>query len=215
MLCLDPYYRTIVGFEVLLEKEWLSFGHKFSTRYAHGDPKPNEQQAPIFPQMIDCVYQLLCQFPLSFQFNENFLITIMEHLYSCRFGTFLFNCVKEREDASIMTNTVSLWTWVNSQQELFLNPFYAPGDTVLYPDPSLKALRLWEGYHLKWYYKLEADSSVSLAREKRSCDSSVLALKAQLDAMQKEFAAYKSTHTQPEPIRKPHPGLANTHPQPH
>lgn len=42
------------------------------------------------------MWQVSKQFPNSFEFNEHFLITILDHLYSCRFGTFLCNTERER-----------------------------------------------------------------------------------------------------------------------
>ncbi|XP_043829761.1 myotubularin-related protein 1 isoform X9 [Dromiciops gliroides] len=97
MLMLDSYYRTIQGFEALIEKEWTSFGHRFALRVGHGDDNhADADRSPIFLQFIDCVWQMTKQFPSAFEFNELFLITILDHLYSCLFGTFLCNCEQQR-----------------------------------------------------------------------------------------------------------------------
>merc|ERR1740117_119039 len=129
-LCLDPYYRTTKGFFVLIEKEWLSFGHKFHERTGHGQKVINDQRAPIFLQWCDAVYQLTIQFPRHFQFNSCLLATLMSHVYSCRFGTFLFDCENERAKVGLKDKTFSLWTYLLCSPSAvaghFTNPLYSP-----------------------------------------------------------------------------------------
>lgn len=92
LLLLEPFYRTIQGFEVLVEREWLEFGHKFAQRLGHGDDNHSDnQRSPTFLQWIDCVFQLTRQFPTAFEFNEALLILLIDCCYSCLFGTFLCN----------------------------------------------------------------------------------------------------------------------------
>ncbi|XP_014231544.1 myotubularin-related protein 2 isoform X2 [Trichogramma pretiosum] len=154
MLLLDPYYRTIKGFEVLIEKEWLSFGHKFQQRIGHGDEHHSDaDRSPVFVQFIDCVWQVTQQFPNAFQFNEHFLTTILDHLYSCRFGTFLCSSERERVQERLKEKTVSLWSYINSQLPLYQNPLYWDGPThqlVLMPIASMRYIKPWKSFYCRW-----------------------------------------------------------------
>jgi len=59
MVCLDPFYRTKQGLAVLIEKEWLSFGHKFHDRMGHGKQNPTDvERSPIFLQFLDALWQV-------------------------------------------------------------------------------------------------------------------------------------------------------------
>ncbi|XP_041807842.1 myotubularin-related protein 2 isoform X2 [Chelmon rostratus] len=162
MLMLDGYYRTIRGFEVLLEKEWLSFGHRFQLRIGHGDKNHTDaDRSPVFIQFIDCVWQLTRQFPAAFEFNEYFLVTILDHLYSCLFGTFLCNSEQQRLKEEIPKRTVSLWSYINSQLEEFTNPLYVNySNHVLFPAVSLRHLELWVGYYIRWNPRMRPQEPV-------------------------------------------------------
>jgi len=160
-ILLDPYYRTRKGFAVIVEKEWLSFGHKFATRHGHASSKhQDEQRSPIFLQFIDCVWQLIDQFPLEFEFNETFLLAVAKHSYSCLYGTFLFSSEKERKEASLKLKTESVWTRLcdPDTSDLYQNPYYPTermtekrsrktfGEYFLEPDQ--RRCRFWHGLFL-------------------------------------------------------------------
>lgn len=203
-LCLDPYYRTLEGFVVLVEKDWLSFGHRFRYRTGfmgsekwfeveneriggsrsglgdspsgkrsganafenallsakgffgtkqHNDsqeslvdidadvaamdaPKSSapddtlltkvKETSPIFHQFLDAVYQLVHQHPTRFEFNERFLRRLLYHLYSCQYGTFLFDNEKARVDARVAQRSRSVWDYFLSRREQFVNEAYDP-----------------------------------------------------------------------------------------
>lgn len=181
-ICLDPYYRTFDGFKVLVEKDWLAFGHKFLDRSGHlssekyfmvteNDDDMEEEGvsaqraaqaffatvqkqftstshlkeiSPVFHQFLDCVRQIQRQFPERFEFNEQYLLDIYRHLYTCQFGTFLFNNERERQESaspsrkSFVEQTCSVWDYLDSpsEREKYINSLY---DTTLDSNQSRDA----------------------------------------------------------------------------
>jgi hypothetical protein len=170
-ICLDPYYRTFDGFKVLVEKDWLAFGHKFLDRSGHlsseklftvtdtpdddtDDEGGGAQKAaqalfawgqkqfasshhlkeisPVFHQFLECVWQVQRQFPERFEFNEDYLLDLYHHLYACQFGTFLFNCERDRRvpdgGKAYVERTVSAWDWFDGidQRTRHINDSFDP-----------------------------------------------------------------------------------------
>lgn len=159
-ICLDPYFRTLRGFYVLVEKEWLSFGHKFLDRCGHLSSEklfvtaPSDgsgsdaaqaffasvqnkfssqshlkETSPVFHQFLESLWQIQRQFPTRFEYNEEFLLKLHYHLNSCQFGTFLFNCERERrtsegDQPNAEQQTHSVWDWFDAQESQWRNPNY-------------------------------------------------------------------------------------------
>ncbi|KAL4711869.1 hypothetical protein ACJJTC_006038 [Scirpophaga incertulas] len=123
--CWTRTTRTAQGFRVLIEREWLDFGHKFAERCGHqfGGEDPNER-SPIFLQWLDVVHQLMLQHPCSFEFNEAYLIKLATHVHSCMFGTFLCNTGRERIEARVHETTAQVWHLLCAPA--YRNHLYAP-----------------------------------------------------------------------------------------
>ncbi|KAM7088147.1 phosphatidylinositol-3,5-bisphosphate 3-phosphatase MTMR4 isoform 3-T3 [Ciconia maguari] len=149
-ILLDPYYRTMEGFQVLVESDWLDFGHKFGDRCGHQEKVEDQnEQCPVFLQWLDAVHQLLKQFPCLFEFNEAFLVKLVQHTYSCLYGTFLGNSPCEREMRNIYKRTCSVWSLLRAGNKNFHNLLYMPGsEQVLHPVCHVRALHVWTAVYL-------------------------------------------------------------------
>ncbi|KAK5871714.1 hypothetical protein PBY51_004576 [Eleginops maclovinus] len=149
-LLLDPYYRTIEGFQVLVETDWLDFGHKFADRCGHGENSEDvNERCPVFLQWLDCVHQLQRQFPCSFEFNEAFLVKLVQHTYSALYGTFLCNSGKEREDRHVQERTCSVWSLLRPANRSLRNMLYSShSEIVLHPVCHVRNLMLWTAVYL-------------------------------------------------------------------
>jgi hypothetical protein len=138
MLCLDPYYRTIEGFGVLIEKEWVSMGHRFRTRNCLGQV-PSDETSQIFFQWIECVYQLVMQHRDSFEFTPTYLMLVFQGMLSSRFGNFLFDCEADRK---VHQHPLpSIWPYLWSIKHIFENRNYVHSNDPLEIDFRMAALR--------------------------------------------------------------------------
>lgn len=147
----DPYYRTIDGFGVLVEKDWLAFGHKFQDRLSHADANyQDHERSPIFTQWLEVVAVVLRQFPTAFEYNEDLLVFVADAAYTGLFGTFFCNTEQQRTEHGLKTSTQSVWSYVMTHRDYFLNRSFEEYEGVLWPNTAPRRVHLWERYFLRW-----------------------------------------------------------------
>jgi len=152
-IMLDPFYRTLPGFLMLIEKEWLSFGHMFGLRLGYGASNQPDEVSPTFLYFLDAVHQIMLQHPTQFEFTEDLLIHILDNMDNGLFGTFLCNSQNQRQSLGLAETSASLWTDIHIRRHNFLNPLYVVRDpsfapSCLHVDPA--TVGLWETYYLRW-----------------------------------------------------------------
>ena len=152
-LLIDPYFRTIKGYMTLIEKDFLSFGHQFRLRngYYSKDEQNENKSSPILLQFVDATHQLLVQYPMYFEFNMKFLLFIANNINSGLYGTFLYDCEKDREKYNAKNKTISCWTEILNNINFYKNQFYEEKSRRIYfftPSFAMSRIRLWEEYFL-------------------------------------------------------------------
>ncbi|XP_029901720.1 myotubularin-related protein 5 isoform X3 [Myripristis murdjan] len=156
----DPYYRTFDGFRLLVEKEWLSFGHRFSHRGAQTLASQSSGFTPVFLQFLDCVHQIHLQFPMEFEFSQYYLKFLAYHYVSNRFRTFLLDSDYERIELGVLYEEKgerknpqvckSVWDYIDrlhKKTPIFYNYMFCPEDEeVLRPYSFISNLKVWDFY---------------------------------------------------------------------
>ena len=150
-LLIDPYFRTIKGYMTLIEKDFLSFGHQFRVRngYYSKEEMNENKTSPILLQFLDATHQLLIQYPMYFEFNMKFLLFIANSINTGLYGTFLYDCEKDREKQNAKTKTMSCWTEILNNINIYKNQFYEEKSRKIYfliPNFAMCRIRLWEEY---------------------------------------------------------------------
>nr|XP_057946461.1 myotubularin-related protein 9 isoform X1 [Doryrhamphus excisus] len=153
-IIMDPSCRTLEGFLGLLEREFVQAGHPFQQRCAHSafSHARLQQESPIFLLLLDCVWQLWCQFPLALGFSEALLLRLATEAYASNYGTFLCNSDTERCALEVKNKTHCLFRALlkPKEREQYTNPLYEHTKLAIWPSIHPQSLQLWRGFFLRW-----------------------------------------------------------------
>ncbi|CAG02483.1 unnamed protein product, partial [Tetraodon nigroviridis] len=124
------------GFQVLVETEWLEFGHKFADRCGHGENSEDlNERCPVFLQWLTASISCRGSSPVPLSSTRP-------------------SCGKERVDLHIQERTCSVWSLLRPANRSLRNMLYSshseivPLLQVLHPVCHVRNLMLWTAVYL-------------------------------------------------------------------
>lgn len=147
----QPDNRTITGFGRLIEREFLHFGNYSPPQ---GKKEKVEDKGIALIQFLDCVYQIKKMYPLSFQFNENMLTYIAIHIYSRKYGNFLYLTRSTTElNQQKYLKYGCIWAKIQKSRQQFADPFYVDHRECdiyeLKRNVGMKGYSIWGSFFLR------------------------------------------------------------------
>ena len=131
ILC-DRHFRTINGFANLINKEWLSAGYSFCSSLM-SIKGTDSNFFPTFIMFLDCVHNIILQYPTEFEFTDIYLTEILDKILIGESELFMFNCpkdislvCKEKENDIVEV----FWQKVLKQKSKYVNPLYDLQDKI-------------------------------------------------------------------------------------
>ena len=124
LVCED--FRTRVGFEGLVQSNWVSLGFQFSRSHTLSNLSNKVSNLnPSFLLFLDCVHQMSLQFPSKLEFLPQYLMDVWDTTLLPVFDTFIFDSEHDRAVARSSPDTPlqlhSAWDWGQQFSSLQVN----------------------------------------------------------------------------------------------
>eukprot|EP00088_Acartia_fossae_P021552 TRINITY_DN22964_c0_g1_i2.p1 TRINITY_DN22964_c0_g1~~TRINITY_DN22964_c0_g1_i2.p1 ORF type:complete len:760 (-),score=125.48 TRINITY_DN22964_c0_g1_i2:175-2454(-) len=137
----EPEFRSRSGFELLIQNNWVSLGYPFSgdnlicakgVQTGGTTPSNSSSMTPYFLIFLDCIHQLILQFPSLFEFRSVYLLDLLDTSFLPIFDTFIFDSEHDRHLAhrnpETPLNPSPAWHWqvqfTNNYIKTWQNPLY-------------------------------------------------------------------------------------------
>jgi hypothetical protein len=96
-----------------------------------------------------------------------FLLFLSEQIYSNKYGTFLFNCEKEKINNKAETSMVSIWSDIFYEKNKYINDLFKPYNGMLSIKGEVQYLSIWNEFFFKYdKVGIAWDDQIILDRER-------------------------------------------------